>query len=125
MSSAWSASTSSAATERGTGPLLQSTARSGPATEQSEEGRQRFIPIIEVAFSEGSVEIIEDVLVDVIPFLTMEVPAHTNFLRTGEGARKRLKLCDRANQERVLQSRLPSAQLRHTVTQHVFIEALA
>ena len=51
MSSAWSASTTSAATENGTGPLLQSTAGSGPATEQSEEGRPRRIPIIEVAFS--------------------------------------------------------------------------
>ena len=58
MSLAWLDSTTSAASENGTGPLLQSTAMetidaSGPATEQSEEGRPRHIPIIEVAFSKG------------------------------------------------------------------------
>ena len=63
MSLAWLDSTTSAASENSTGSLLQSTAvaiidASGPATEQSEEGRPLqmrlgsldYFPIIEVAF---------------------------------------------------------------------------
>ena len=55
MSSATLDSTTAAASENGTGSLPQSTAvetidASGPATEQSEEGRPPQIPIIQVAF---------------------------------------------------------------------------
>ena len=66
--SAWSASTSSAATEHGTGPLLQSTA--GAATEHNAQGVS--YPPADATEHGSSATITEDLLQVVIPFLTMK-----------------------------------------------------